>query len=497
MINAIDLFRNLFLFFRYPHTCINYKSSQANDSEENDIILAADKTEYSQDLHSEDDGNYLTLPYKIGKLYPAINIIAIVLILTIVVFAVYFIFSTSDLGLICLILFLSLCFAAPLLIFIILQNQTILFSDRAIVNQFWSKRIILYKDIRGIEAYKIDNSGGAISVFVRIIYLTKAQKYKVLIPEFPVNSPATKDGLVLLIKVVSKLSPQLQLNGLAEEIVNNNFNILEANRLIELNPEDANAYINRGNLKKDKLNDIPGALADYNQAIELNPQDPIPYMNRGIIKGYNLNDISGALADYDRAIELNPQYDMVYYNRGLLKKEKLNDKIGAIEDFQQVVNLSREQDDMSSYQYAIAIDRLIELNPQDAVSYNNRGVLKHNSNDIQGTLADYNKAIELNPQDANTYKNRGILKQNNLNDIQGALADYNQAIRLWRGSANELNLQSAGAYYNRGILKKDQLNDKIGAIKDFQQAANLYQKQDDMSSYQYAIDRLIELHVSK
>jgi tetratricopeptide (TPR) repeat protein len=147
----------------------------------------------------------------------------------------------------------------------------------------------------------------------------------------------------------------------------------------------------------------------------------------------NKNDIAGALTDYNESIELAPKHAKTYYNRGNLKVDKLDD--------------------------------------------------------IQGALADYNKAIVLDIHYADAYNRRGILKKDKLNDIKGALADYHRAI--------ELNPQYADAYYNRGILKKDPLNDKTGAIKDFQQAANLYQKQDDMSSYRDAIDRLKELGINK
>ena len=39
--------------------------------------------------------------------------------------------------------------------------------------------------------------------------------------------------------------------------------ITDYNRAIELNPEDASAYYNRGRAK-DKLGDYDGAVADYN-----------------------------------------------------------------------------------------------------------------------------------------------------------------------------------------------------------------------------------------
>ncbi|TAE49148.1 MAG: tetratricopeptide repeat protein [Cytophagales bacterium] len=60
------------------------------------------------------------------------------------------------------------------------------------------------------------------------------------------------------------------------------------NKAIELNPKDANTYVNRGNFKSD-LGDSQGAMQDFNKAIELNPKNAGAYYNRGLLK-YRLED---------------------------------------------------------------------------------------------------------------------------------------------------------------------------------------------------------------
>ena len=49
--------------------------------------------------------------------------------------------------------------------------------------------------------------------------------------------------------------------------------------------------------------------------------------------------------------------------------------------------------------------------------------------DYQGAIADYTKAIELNPNYADAYANRGIAKYN-LNDMKGCCSDFRKAISL-------------------------------------------------------------------
>ena len=147
-----------------------------------------------------------------------------------------------------------------------------------------------------------------------------------------------------------------------------------------------------------------------------------------------------AIDHYNKAIELNPQDAEAYHNRGIAKADS-GDYQGAFADF----------------------DKAIELNPKDADAYQNRGVAKADSGDHQGALADYNKAIELNPQYVKAYYNRGIAKGAS-GDYQGAITDYNKAI--------ELNPQDAEAYNNRGNAKSDS-GDHQGALADYNKAIEL------------------------
>ena len=62
--------------------------------------------------------------------------------------------------------------------------------------------------------------------------------------------------------------------------------------------------------------DSSRAIELYTQLLALNPDNAKAYNNRGNVKD-DLGDKSGALSDYDKAIELNPDYDKAYYNRAV------------------------------------------------------------------------------------------------------------------------------------------------------------------------------------
>ena len=73
--------------------------------------------------------------------------------------------------------------------------------------------------------------------------------------------------------------------------------------------------------------------------------------------------------------------------------------------------------------------KAIEINPQSASAYYNRGVFKDNLEDYQGAIADYTKAIEIDPDDASAYTNRGNSKEL-VNDRKGACDDWRKSENL-------------------------------------------------------------------
>ena len=215
---------------------------------------------------------------------------------------------------------------------------------------------------------------------------------------------------------------------------------------IRLNPDYANAYINRGLAKMD-LGQHFAAIADYDIAIRLNPDHTDAYINRGVAKG-KLGQHFAAIADYDIAIRLKPDYAIAYYNRGIAKYH-LGQHFAAIADY----------------------DTAIRLKPDYANAYNNRGYAKSLLEQHFAAIADYDIAIRLNPDDATAYYNRGLAKSK-LKQYFAAIADYDIAIRL--------NPDYAKAYINRGIAKA-QLNRTWEAKQDVRTALRLAKQAGDTS----------------
>ncbi|AFY31894.1 tetratricopeptide repeat protein [Calothrix sp. PCC 7507] len=111
------------------------------------------------------------------------------------------------------------------------------------------------------------------------------------------------------------------------------------------------------------------------------------------------------------------------------------------------------------YREAIALlSQLIDRHPQNAVDYNNRGLIYFQSGERQKALSDYNTALQLNPKLASAYNNRANYYAAG-GELAAAIADYDQAI--------DLNPSYVRAWINRGITWRD-LGQYEEAIENFE-----------------------------
>ena len=67
----------------------------------------------------------------------------------------------------------------------------------------------------------------------------------------------------------------------------------------------------------------------WKKAIELNPDDANAYINLGIAYGEQ-NNYTKAIQSYEKAIELKPDYALAYWNRSI-SKDSVGDKSGVLE----------------------------------------------------------------------------------------------------------------------------------------------------------------------
>jgi tetratricopeptide (TPR) repeat protein len=178
----------------------------------------------------------------------------------------------------------------------------------------------------------------------------------------------------------------------------------------------------------------------FSHLVAVNVQETRMVWNEKEKRYVEANDNEAAESSPSPASSTPEQSDEDLVNRGI-EKAKNGDLDGAIADF----------------------DRAIELNPKDDAPYYNRAQAKSLKKDAAGALADYNRAIELGSTNPAAYNNRGNARAEK-NDRDGAIADYTRAI--------ELNPNYARAYYNRAMTKQAK-GDMAGAKADFKTAEKL------------------------
>lgn len=186
------------------------------------------------------------------------------------------------------------------------------------------------------------------------------------------------------------------------------------------------------------IEELISELAD-----EPEPNDHKAYNYRGLIC-YHLDKETRAQAirDFDKAIELNPNDASYYYNRGLVYKRSW-DNNKAIYNFYKAIELDQsfaanaykkfgdihlrqgsEYGIQIRYEKAIQeYNKAIKFNPNDYESYYNRGNAHESLRQYEYAIQDYTKAIELNHDLRYAYNNRGKCYQA-LGDTEKSQADF-------------------------------------------------------------------------
>ena len=192
--------------------------------------------------------------------------------------------------------------------------------------------------------------------------------------------------------------------------------LIVGKKVIELNPDDAEAYFNVGNTLRQQKK-LTEALIYYNKSIKLNSKYALAYNNLATTLR-ELGRSEEAIGIYKKLILLIPSYAEAYNNLGVAFRD---------------LNILEEA--KKSYEKAI------ELRPTYAAAYNNLGITLNALKKFEESVKNFKKAIDLNPAYAEAYNNLGVV----LREIQ-RLDESEQNFK----KAIELKPKYAEAFYNLG-----------------------------------------------
>ncbi len=155
----------------------------------------------------------------------------------------------------------------------------------------------------------------------------------------------------------------------------------------------------------------------------------------------------------------NKRYVLVKNNTFLDKEDTAKSQVKSTTEDSYLRSCALKSAQQGDYTEAIALlSQLIYRHPENAVDYNNRGLIYFQSGDRQKALYDYNTALKLNPNLASAYNNRANYYAA-CGELDAALADYDQAL--------DLNPRHIRAWINRAITLRDR-GEYEAAVENFE-----------------------------
>ena len=154
-----------------------------------------------------------------------------------------------------------------------------------------------------------------------------------------------------------------------------------------------------------------------NRAIELNPEYAEALINRGLIR-LTQGDKFGALCDFELAHKIKPHIKQIWDLVIGLKMEaqQYSDAIALLikmieitpEDEKRLVSLAICYHHLKDFDLAIeAYNKALAIKPDHAEIYNNMGISLNEQGKLEDAIEAYNKAVSLKPDYAEPYYNMG------------------------------------------------------------------------------------------
>jgi tetratricopeptide (TPR) repeat protein len=184
-----------------------------------------------------------------------------------------------------------------------------------------------------------------------------------------------------------------------------------------------------------RLGETKLAVEDFNRAVQLFPEYAATYNNRGNLL-LSIGMVKEALKDFDRAILLSPGYAAAYNNRA-----------GALS------RLGQRQEALKDY------TRAIKLMPGNAVPLNGRGRVYAAIGRPHAAIRDFTRAINADARFAAAYRDRADAKLD-IQRVDDAVEDLSRALAFDPNNADILLLRG------HAYLGADNV---AAAIKDFAQ----------------------------
>ncbi len=197
------------------------------------------------------------------------------------------------------------------------------------------------------------------------------------------------------------------------------------------------------------------SIDNFSARIAKNPKDADAYFGRAL-DFMLVQDFAEALKDYTKVIELDPDFAMAYFNRAVVRYKQLDYNMSQA---------ASAQDDFSAMSMNLKMGKNPTVTRTPVTSDPTSASLKDNKRAYEHEMItrDYDMVIKLNPGFVYAYFNRGNLRCAQ-RDFRAAIQDYSEAIQR--------DPEFAEAYFNRGLARLSQ-GDANRGIADLSKAGEL------------------------
>ena len=181
------------------------------------------------------------------------------------------------------------------------------------------------------------------------------------------------------------------------------------------------------------------SIDNYSARIVQEPENVDVYFGRAL-DFMLVQDFSEAIKDYSRVIDLNPDFAMAYFNRAVVRYKQLDYEMSQT---------SSVQEDLSAMSMNLKVGKGSSVVRTPATADPTSAALKDKKRAYEHEMIsrDYDMVIKLNPNFVYAYFNRGNLRCAQ-RDFRAAINDYTEAIQR--------DPEFAEAYFNRGLARLSQ-----------------------------------------
>ena len=192
---------------------------------------------------------------------------------------------------------------------------------------------------------------------------------------------------------------------------------------------------------------------------------------------FDQNKFEEALKTINKVLEKS-SYDIDALYLRALTNRRLDKHDKSLTDFDAILNLMPNEAEFYSergvtyFHLKLAIpaladmDKAVEIEPNNPYRYSSRAFIKGTMKDIEGAIIDYKKTIELDPEDAIAYNNLGLLEEQ-LGRMDSAQQLFQKADAASQKNPETKNFYTAPKKENSEInndLKSTAKNENNGSV---------------------------------